>query len=144
METEPASNGRLRLTRGASARYASIPITVATRPPVNQSMCRNSRPVRRRPAFSLPATIDQRARPPVTPANRHTRFLPCPASGDEEEAHLRGDVSYFADANLLHDLITDFQIQMPFEDDSHECASWLQALLRVRARQEARLRTAAA
>jgi len=108
---------------------------VASRPPVNQSMCRNSRPILRHPAFALPAAIDQWTRPPVTPANRRTRLLPRPSGGDEEEAHLRGDISHFANINLLHDFFSDFQIQMPFEDDPHECASSLQALLRVRAQQ---------
>jgi hypothetical protein len=84
----------------------------------------------------LPATIDQRAGPPLTPANRHTSVMTRPPSGEKEERNLRGDVSDFTDVNPLHDLFPYLQIQMLFEHDPHECITSLQALLRAGTRLE--------
>ena len=41
-----------------------------------------------RPAFPLPATIDQRAGPPVRPPSRHTSFMTRPPSGNKENSDL--------------------------------------------------------
>jgi hypothetical protein len=66
--------------------------------------------VLRCPAFPVPATIDQRAGPPMRPPSRHTGFVTRPAGGNKEEGHLRSDISDFADINLLDNLFACLQV----------------------------------